>query len=107
MPRERLPNRRPSALLTVEHAGRTYEVAVGLYPDARPGEVFVSGAKTGSDTDGLLDDVGILISRALQHGDSVEALASGMGRLGDGKTPTSIIGAVLDRLVAPENTSWP
>ena len=45
-------------------------------------------------------DLGVLISRALQHGDSIEALAAGMGRLGDGTTPASIIGSILDRVAA-------
>ena len=68
--------------------------------------MFLSGAKVGSDVDGLLADLGGLLSRALQHGDSIEALAAGMGRLGDGSTPVSIIGSVLDRVVSElcENT---
>ena len=49
---------------------------------------------------GLLADLGVLISRALQHGDSIEALAAGMGRLGDGKTSASIVGAILDRVAS-------
>ena len=73
--RERLPNRR---------AAETRELRYG--------------AKVGSDTDGLLADVGVLLSRLLQHGDTLEAIARGMARLGDGATPASIIGAALDRL---------
>ena len=34
----------------------------------------------------------------LQHGDSPAALAAGLGKLGDGKSPASIIGAVADVL---------
>lgn len=101
MPRGRLPSRRRSLTFDVEHKGARHTVCVGLYDNGRPGEVFLSGAKTGSDIDGLLADLGVVLSRALQHGDTVGALAAGMGRLGDGKTPASIIGAVLDRLVVP------
>ena len=102
MTRECLPNRRRSISFDLEHNGASQVVCVGLYDDDRPGEVFLSGAKPGSDIDGLLADLGVVLSRALQHGDTVGALAAGMGRLGDGTTPASIIGAVLDRLAAPE-----
>ena len=100
MPRERLPNRRHAVVLDLDYRGNRHHLAVGLYDDGRPGEVFISGARTGSDVDGLLADLGVLISRALQHGDSIEALAAGMGRLGDGTTPASIIGSILDRVAA-------
>ncbi|MCH8112769.1 MAG: ribonucleotide reductase [Proteobacteria bacterium] len=98
MPRESLPNRRRAVTFDVKHGGATYSVGIGLYYDDRLGEVFLSGSKTGSDMDGLLADVGVLLSRSLQHGDGVEALARTMSRLGDGMTPASIIGAVLDEL---------
>ena len=96
--RENLPNRRRAVIFDVEQAGATYSVGIGLYDDDRLGEVFISGSKTGSDMDGLLADVGVLLSRGLQYGDSVEALARTMSRLGDGTTPASVIGAVLDEL---------
>ncbi len=57
------------------------------------------GAKVGSDADGLHADVGVLLSRLLQHGDTLDAIAAGMACLGDGTTPASIIGAALDLLV--------
>ena len=107
MPRERLPHRRHAVVLDLDYRGNRHHVAIGLYDDGRPGEVFVSGARTGSDVDGLLADLGVLISRALQHGDSLETLVNGMGRLGDGKTPASIIGSILDRVATEmrENAS--
>ena len=100
MPRERLPDRRQSVLLDLEHQGARYDLCVGLYQDGRPAEVFLSGAKSGSDVDGLLADLGVLLSRALQHGDSIEELAAGMGRLGRGEVPASIVGAILDRVAS-------
>ena len=98
--RERLPNRRHAETFDIEYGGKTYQVTVGFFGDGRPGEVFLHGAKTGSDADGLHADIGVLLSRLLQHGDSLGAVAAGMGRLGDGVTPCSIVGAALDRLVA-------
>ncbi len=73
MPRERLPDRRQAETVDLWHGGRRYHLTVGKYPDGRPGEIFLHGAKPGSDTDLLCDDIGVLISRLLQHGDSPAA----------------------------------
>jgi len=62
------------------------------------GEVFTHGAKVGSAMDGILDDACIALSLLLQHGIAPSALASSMGRLGDGTSPASIIGALADLL---------
>lgn len=99
MARERLPNRRHSETVDLWYGGQRYHVTVGRYPDGRVAEVFLSGAKSGSDVDGLCADLGVLVSRLLQHGDTPASLVSGMGRLGDGTTPASLAGAVVDRLV--------
>ena len=99
MARDRLPARRQSETVDLWHGGQRYHVTVGQYPDGRVGEVFLSGAKSGSDVDGLCADVGVLVSRLLQHGDTSASMASGMGRLGDRKTPASFAGAVVDLLV--------
>ena len=95
MPRERLPGRRRAVLQRVEYAGYTYEVAVGVYDDGTPGELFISGARTGSDIDALMADAAVLVSRALQHGDELANMARAMGREGDGTSPSSAIGAAL------------
>ena len=102
MPRQRLPNRRRAVLVTADHRDSAYEVGLGFYDDGTPGELFISGARTGSDIDALVADATVIVSRALQHGDDLADLAKAMGREGDGATPSSAIGAVLDRLVAPE-----
>ena len=73
-----------------------YEVALGVYGDGEPGELFITGARTGSDIDALLNDAAILISLALQNGARLADLGAAMGREGDGETPSSIIGAALD-----------
>ncbi len=103
MTRERLPGRRQSVLLDLEHQGARYSLGIGFFETGKPGELFVSGARTGSDIDGMLADLGVLVSRLLQHGDTIEALRAGMGRLGDGTTPASIIGAVLDKTCGQVN----
>ena len=97
MPRERLPNRRQAETLDLWHGGQRFHLTVGEYNNGRPGEVFIHGAKPGSDTDLLCDDIGVLISRLLQHGDSPAALAAGIGRLGNGD-PASLVGLIADVL---------
>ena len=87
MPRERLPDRRQAETVDLWHGGRRYHLTVGEYPDGTPGEVFIHGATPGSDSNLLYDDIGVLISRLLQHGDTPDALAAGLGRLGDGQRP--------------------
>ncbi len=72
-------------------------MTIGEYPDGRPGEVFLHGAKPGSDTDLLCDDIGVLVSRLFQHGDAPTSLAAGIGRLGNGD-PASIVGAIAEVL---------
>ncbi len=100
MPRERLPNRRLSETVDLWFNGVRHHLIIGYYLDGRPGEAFLHGRKVGSDSDGLHSDVGVLLSRALQHGDDPALLASGVARLGDGKTPASIVGAVADLLAS-------
>ena len=97
MPRKRLPDRRQAETLDLWYGGQRYHLTVGEYPDGRTGEVFIHGAKPGSDTDLLCDDIGVLVSRLLQYGDDPASLAAGVGRLGNGD-PASIIGAIADIL---------
>ena len=106
MPRERLPDRRQSLLTDLHHDGSRYVLCVGFKPDDSPGEIFITGSKCGSHMDGLLSDIGVLLSRLLQHGDGIEELAEGMGRLGGEGAAASIIGSVLDRVASElcENT---
>ena len=99
MNRRRLPHRRPSVTRTLMHDGRAYAVSLGFDPaDGWLGEVFTHGAKVGSAMDGILDDACIALSLLLQHGVEPATLARTMGRLGDGQTPASIIGALADLL---------
>lgn len=41
---------------------------VGMYPDGRPGEVFIRADRQGTFVSGVLDVLGVMISLALQHG---------------------------------------
>jgi hypothetical protein len=103
--REQLPNRRQSVTDQASwplRDGRRIHVPAGLTPDGRVFETFLrGGGRVGSETDFLLDDIAVLISRALQHGDTLEAIGRGLGRLSEG-APASVVGAVVDRLLAIE-----
>lgn len=81
------------------HDCRPYSVTIGFdLSTGKIGEVFTHGAKIGSAMDGILDDACVALSLLLRHGVAPAALAASMGRLGDGKTPASIIGALSDLL---------
>jgi hypothetical protein len=99
--RERLPNRRRQITDITRWplaGGRSIHVSAGLAPDGRILETFLrGGGRVGSETDFLLDDVAVILSRLLQHGDTIELIARGVGRLPDG-SPASMVGAAVDVL---------
>jgi len=74
--RERLPDTRVSithkAVILTEEDGKAVRVkfyfTVGLYPDGRPGELFLHMDEAGSTLDGMADTIGILVSLCLQEG---------------------------------------
>ena len=102
MSRTRLPDRRPSMTMQFAYESNNYSVTLGFdVANNRIGEVFTHGAKIGSAMDRILDDACVALSLLLQHGVEPAALAASMGRLGDGKSPASIIGALAD-LIAKE-----
>ncbi len=112
--RRRLPNRRPSETRTLALGNLTFVANVGFDPqDGRPREIFLDGAKDGTDMAAILDDASVVISIALQHGSPVAALAKSVARVplapltpadlaeaaGPRNTaPASVIGAALDLL---------
>ncbi len=115
--RRRLPNRRPSHTETLEVAGQAFTATVGFDPKTdRPCEVFLTAGKEGSLINAMLADAAVVISVALQHGVSAQALAKSIGRLPEGpvtpadldegkpaRIPASPIGAALDLLRSFEN----
>lgn len=97
MTRTRLANRRAAETFTVEHGAGRFSVTVGRFEAGAIAEVFVSGGRSGSDTQAVVRDAAILISLGLQHGCTVPALRASMSRNPD-LSPQSVIGAVLDAL---------
>jgi len=77
--RERLPDTRQSLTHKFSIAGHEGYINVGLYPDGRPGEVFITMAKQGSTIGGLMDSFGTAISLSLQYGVPLEVLVNKFG----------------------------
>jgi len=70
--RERLPDTRQSITHKFSVSGHEGYITVGLYPDGRPGELFITMAKEGSTIGGLMDCFGTAVSMSLQYGVPLE-----------------------------------
>jgi ribonucleoside-diphosphate reductase alpha chain len=70
--RERLPDTRQSVTHKFSISGHEGYITVGLYPDGRPGELFITMAKEGSTIGGLMDCFGTAVSMSLQYGVPLE-----------------------------------
>ena len=77
--RRPLPARRQSRIAAVKWQGIEVNVAVGMYPDGSPAEVFATTPKTGT-MQVTLADTSVLISIALQHGITPADLAKSLAR---------------------------
>lgn len=100
--RQHLPERRSNRTITIPdpnpQSSLRYDVTFG--PDERDfKEVFVSCHKLTTEMDTAGRDIGKLISIALQHGATPEALAAAMTRGPDGKAQ-GLAGLVLDAVIA-------
>ena len=74
--RERLPDTRSSITHKFNVGGHEGYITVGLYPDGRPGELFITMAKEGSTVGGLMDAFGTAISICLQYCVPLEVLVN-------------------------------
>jgi hypothetical protein len=104
--RRQLPNRRWSVTETITFTRgdgntSTYEATIGFDSLNRPREIFLFGAKDGTDMYTALLDTAVSLSVALQHGVSATAMARSLYRTTDGM-PGSIVGAALDLLAKYE-----
>src|SRR5450631_3088684 len=95
--RERLPNRRPHEVFTVEHGTMKFTAGVGRYEDGKLAELFISTNKLGTGVDVVLRDSGILLSLALQFGADIETIRRALVRNGDGSA-SGPIGVLLDKI---------
>ncbi|MEM9586280.1 MAG: vitamin B12-dependent ribonucleotide reductase, partial [Planctomycetota bacterium] len=74
--RERLPDTRQSLTHKFSIAGHEGYLCVGLYPDGRPGEIFITMAKEGSTIGGIMDSFGTALSIALQYGVPLDVMVN-------------------------------
>jgi len=103
-----LPNRREAFTCQIRGG---YDAALGFDSEGRPKEIFLSGAKDGTDMAAILADTSVVVSIALQHGIPAAELARSIARepaLPDGAATraASVIGAALDLLVQYEREDW-
>lgn len=94
-----LPARRRAETRTLRHPKLgEFVVTIGYYRDGRPGEVFISGAKAGSEIDAVTRDGAVLVSLALQHDTPLLVMQHAITRESDGGA-SSIIGMTIDLMV--------
>jgi ribonucleoside-diphosphate reductase alpha chain len=72
--RHRLPDERAAITHHFSIAGHEGYLTVGLYPNGKPGEIFIRMAKEGSTIAGLMESFGTVVSVALQHGVPLQVL---------------------------------
>lgn len=70
-----LPDERPSLTQKISIGELDAYVTVGMYPDGRPGEIFIKCDKEGSMIKGMLHSFAIAISLGLQHGIPLEVFS--------------------------------
>ena len=74
--RRQLPATRVAKTHRFEIAGHSGFIIVGLYPDGRPGEMFVRMSKAGSTLRGVMDALATTVSLGLQYGVPLEVLVA-------------------------------
>jgi len=74
--RHRLPDERNSITHKFVIGGHSGYITVGLYPDGKPGEIFVTIAKDGSVISGLMDSFATTVSIGLQYGVPLKVLVN-------------------------------
>ncbi|HOX25432.1 MAG TPA: vitamin B12-dependent ribonucleotide reductase [Candidatus Krumholzibacteria bacterium] len=74
--RVRLPDERQAITHKFSIAGHEGYITVGLYPNGKPGEMFISMAKEGSVVSGLMDSFATAVSIMLQYGVPLHVLVN-------------------------------
>ncbi|HVO81823.1 MAG TPA: vitamin B12-dependent ribonucleotide reductase [Terriglobales bacterium] len=72
--RHKLPPERASITHKFNVGGHEGYITVGLYPNGKVGEIFITMAKEGSTVSGLMDSFACAVSIALQHGVTLDLL---------------------------------
>jgi hypothetical protein len=116
--RKTLPPRRFSETLDLAFGKAVFQVSVGYFEDIAlvpdpsiadavvlkrvivrtPGEVFITGAKAGSEIEAIARDGAVLISIGLQHGVPLDVMAGAVTRDPQAR-PMTVVGAVIDQMI--------
>lgn len=113
--RRRLPNRREQLTETVavprgDGGLVLVDISVGFDPETgRPKEVFLAGAREGSDTGFEWADIATALSVALQSGVTATAMARSAAAIPDGTgglRRASVTAAALDLIARYEAEDW-
>jgi hypothetical protein len=89
MTRRTLPQRRASETFDPRFWNQNFTITVGRYPDGMIGEVFIDTGKSGADLAHVARDAAVVISLALQHGVSIDAIRHAATRNGSEPASTS------------------
>ena len=95
MTRQRLPNRRRSAVINFDHEGHRYRGSVSRFSDGQLAEVFLHTEKPNTGVAIVGHDLAVAASLALQHGCPAETLRRALLRLSNGDA-AGPLGALLD-----------
>ncbi len=74
--RVRLPDERTAMTHKFSISGHEGYITVGMYPNGKPGEMFISMAKEGSVVSGLMDSFATSVSIMLQYGVPLQVLVN-------------------------------
>ena len=76
--RHRLNDDRTAVTHKFSIGGHEGYLTVGLYPNGKPGEIFIRMSKQGSTINGLMEMFATMFSVSLQHGVPMEVLCGKM-----------------------------
>ncbi|KRR21317.1 hypothetical protein CQ14_06620 [Bradyrhizobium lablabi] len=93
-----MPMRRRAETFGIQFCGFEYTVTVGYFETGAVGEAFITGGKSGQAIEAIARDAAVLLSLALQFGMPLEMIRHAITRDSQGH-PSSILGAVVDRLM--------
>jgi hypothetical protein len=99
MTRRTLPQRRRCETFEINFGGlaRSHTITVGFYDDGALGEVFINSGRSGEPVEAIARDGAVVLSLALQYGAELDNIRTAITRDDQG-APTSVVGAVIDRL---------
>lgn len=97
-----LPNRRECDRIRLMHNNVRYYATIGYGPTGKATDILIEGGQVGSELQGMARDLGIVASRALQRGDTLEGIRASLTQT-DRSRHASPLGALLAKISEGEN----